>query len=237
MTSSSSAGPIQISKFPEPCVTRNFFEISHGKSVCDGLGATVKNVCYRAVVSGKKVISDASDVFNFCEEKLKRENTEGAEVTISRHDFISLTDVERNRNESEVQTLKGTRKLHAVRSTGTNYLLDTRNLSCYCDSCINNQGDCENREFVCQWERKSLRTVEEKSKQNTEKEQPTTDRKQQSATESVPMTSSCSCILVFKSRPYEPCQIKNVLKHSILSNFKCGAQHLNKARIGVWVFD
>ena len=49
-------------------VTRNFFETSHGKSVCDGLGATVKNVCYRAVVSGKKVISDASDVFNFCEE-------------------------------------------------------------------------------------------------------------------------------------------------------------------------
>ena len=169
MTSSSSAGPIQISKFPEPCVTRNFFEISHGKSVCDGLGATVKNVCYRAVVSGKKVISDASDVFNFCEEKLKRENTEGAEVTISRRDFISLTDVERNRNESEVQTLNGTRKLHAVRSTGTNYILDTRNLSCYCDSCINNQGDCENREFVCQWERKSLRTVEEKSKQNTDK--------------------------------------------------------------------
>ena len=35
----------------QPKVTRNCFETSHGKNVCDGLGATVKNACYRAVVS------------------------------------------------------------------------------------------------------------------------------------------------------------------------------------------
>ena len=39
-----------ISLRKRPPVTHNYFETSHGKNVCDGLGATVKNACYRAVV-------------------------------------------------------------------------------------------------------------------------------------------------------------------------------------------
>ena len=40
-----------ISLRNQPSVCRNFFETSHGKNVCDGLGAIVKNSCYQAVIS------------------------------------------------------------------------------------------------------------------------------------------------------------------------------------------
>lgn len=48
-------------------LSRNFFETSHGKNVCDGLGAIVKNSCYRAMLTGK-VIGNASDMFNYCNQ-------------------------------------------------------------------------------------------------------------------------------------------------------------------------
>lgn len=47
----------------------HYFETSHGKSPCDGLGAVVKNVCWNAVKSGKTVIANAEDLFKYCQEK------------------------------------------------------------------------------------------------------------------------------------------------------------------------
>lgn len=48
----SSFADISLSTLPKP-LYRNFFETSHGKSVCDGIGAICKNFCSRAVLSGK----------------------------------------------------------------------------------------------------------------------------------------------------------------------------------------
>ena len=52
---------------------RNNFETSHGKSVCDGLGAIVKSACHRAVLSGKAVISDAPTLYRFCKDHLQHD--------------------------------------------------------------------------------------------------------------------------------------------------------------------
>ena len=51
-----------------PVIQRNFFETSHGKSVCDGLGAVVKMSCFQEVVSGKIIIKDAQDLRLWTEE-------------------------------------------------------------------------------------------------------------------------------------------------------------------------
>ena len=51
-------------------IQRHFFETSHGKSVCDGVGATVKNVCHHAVISRKKVIGNATELYEYAKEKL-----------------------------------------------------------------------------------------------------------------------------------------------------------------------
>ena len=37
----------------------HFFETSHGKNVCNGLGALLKNYCYQAVISRKAVLGSA----------------------------------------------------------------------------------------------------------------------------------------------------------------------------------
>jgi hypothetical protein len=55
-----------ISLRNQPKVTRKYFETAHGKNVCDGLGATVKNACFRAVVRNRRVIGGAKDLFDFC---------------------------------------------------------------------------------------------------------------------------------------------------------------------------
>ena len=49
-----SFGDISLRKTPK--VTRNLFKTSHGKNACDGLGEIVKNSCYQAVVSSRKII-------------------------------------------------------------------------------------------------------------------------------------------------------------------------------------
>ena len=43
----------------------HFFETSHGKNVCNGLGALLKNYCYQAVISGKAVLGSAIDVYHY----------------------------------------------------------------------------------------------------------------------------------------------------------------------------
>jgi hypothetical protein len=39
--------------------------------------------------------------------------------TMSKREFILVSDVSRNRQETNVQTLTGTRKIHAVKSVGS----------------------------------------------------------------------------------------------------------------------
>jgi hypothetical protein len=48
----------------------NLVPTSHGNNLCDGLGATVKNTCYRPAISNRKVIGNADDVYKFCRDNL-----------------------------------------------------------------------------------------------------------------------------------------------------------------------
>ena len=54
----------------EKNIHRNFFESSHERNVCDGLGATVKNICHQAVIGGSEVISNAEDLYQRYVQKL-----------------------------------------------------------------------------------------------------------------------------------------------------------------------
>jgi hypothetical protein len=83
-------------------------------------GAIVNNFCYQAVISSKKIIGTSQDVFDHCEQRLTsiKSQTEGEEKTVSKRQFILVKVITKDRPETNVNTLKGTRKLHAVRSTG-----------------------------------------------------------------------------------------------------------------------
>ena len=109
-------------------IERNFFETSHGKNVCDGLGATVKSACHQGVISGKAIIGNGQDLFTYCEERLKvtdKVNTRRKFV------YVDSENVIKDRPQCRVHTLVGTRKLHAIRNVRTPYQLQVRNLSCF----------------------------------------------------------------------------------------------------------
>ncbi|KAH3799850.1 hypothetical protein DPMN_153468 [Dreissena polymorpha] len=76
------------------------------------------------------------------------ENTDYEAKTVSRREFILDKIVERNREETDVQTLQGTRKLHAVKSGSNDYKLGIRNLSWYCEECMKVDGRCNFSENV-----------------------------------------------------------------------------------------
>lgn len=140
-------------------LTRNFFETSHGKSVCDGLGAIVKNSCFRAVLSEKTVISDSKSLFCFCKANLEHDVKASGSQEYSKRQFVFVDkdQVIRNRPEAEAKTLKGTQKLHAVRNTGKPKNILIRNLSCYCQNCIvGNDRCCLNKEHVESWSKKVI---------------------------------------------------------------------------------
>ena len=54
----------------------SFFATSHGKSICDGLGGTVKKILRKAnlQLSDENQIKTATAVYDFCEVKIKKIN-------------------------------------------------------------------------------------------------------------------------------------------------------------------
>ena len=142
--------------------TRNFFETSHGKSVCDGLGSIVKNCAVKAVMSGKVVIPDAKTLYNFCLKKLSH----GAKhVSNEQQSYISVWDVqfvkqeEVHREDRGMKTLPGTRKLHAVMNVGRPLKLLVRELSCYCDNCTAGTQPCRQSLYVDGWREVTLHST------------------------------------------------------------------------------
>lgn len=146
-------------------VTHNFFVTSHGKSVCDGLGAVVKNMAYRHVMGGHTIASP-KDLFAFCKEKAtyaKKEIKTSSQSYISKREFLFVPASSVARERPEVKTLAGTRKLHVVRNTDKPLILEKRNLSCYCTVCTatgdEDDRSCENRNYVDAWVQQELRLV------------------------------------------------------------------------------
>ena len=93
----------------------------------------------------KAIIGSAKDFYDYCSENLtinfKINKDQDKIVSISRREFVYLqlddTPV------TEVKTLEGTRKIHAIKSTGQNLHVETRPLYCYCRNEV-----CKNSEYV-----------------------------------------------------------------------------------------
>ena len=140
---------LDISERSHPKVVRNYFETSHGKSVCDQLGAIVKQSCYKAVVSGTTIIENARDLFNFRTSKVTVSKTfKPGDLSLSKHKFVFVDRITK-REKTDVNTVGGTRKLHAVKQE-KRHMINVKSLSCCC-RCHCGQV-CSNIEFVSSWE-------------------------------------------------------------------------------------
>ena len=134
---------------------RNYFETSHAKGPQDGAGANLKHKVDMAVIRRQVVVQNAHDLYNYAKQKLTEPSSaryKSQSVGLERRIFFYVEQHRRNR-QRRFKQIKGSRQIHSVAATGdlTGLKIKTRFLSCYCDSCIDDQFDCENGEWVEPW--------------------------------------------------------------------------------------
>ena len=131
-------------------IERSFFGSRHGKSLCDGLGGVVKTAVLKAVKLRQVTIRDASDMFAFCNAKLKQTYDGCHHSSPSRSFFyISTQSIQRDRTERTCgKTLTGTRQFLNIVPVSSG-VVKTRALSCYCSDCLQGRYEqCQDAAFV-----------------------------------------------------------------------------------------
>ena len=135
---------------------RNFYETSHAKGPQDGAGANLKHKADMAVIKEQVIIQNAHDLYNFAEDKMKDpapSRYQSENVALKRRIFFYVEKVNRDRPHRHFNEVKGNRAIHSVLSSGSGNNLETRQLSCYCNNCIDGDyDDCEEKGYVDEWE-------------------------------------------------------------------------------------
>ena len=137
-----SRGPLADISLLDIVTDHSYFGSEHGKSESDGETGVINHAVDLAIVGRQVVVNNASDLVNWCKENLSR-SRDG--FTRS---FFLVTDINRDRPETDVATVKGVRKFHQVKNTGIKYQIMTRNLSCYCQQCKRDIWPCQNEAYV-----------------------------------------------------------------------------------------
>ena len=78
-------------------------------------------------------------------------------VKVKRRIFFYDDNILRNRRDRYFKEIKGNRSIHAVVSTDGGCSVSSRQLSCYCDACLDCRYEsCENSAYVGKWEEQEL---------------------------------------------------------------------------------
>lgn len=139
-------------------IHHNYFGSRHGKGASDGESAVVKSSASQAVNSSSAVITNGKDLYEFCVENLQKD-TSSEDCLHFRRYFYYIDDVKRERERSEIQTLRGTRSLHSILSNEDVNTVWTRCLSCFCQTCVQGSGVCANAEYVDAWQLQKISTA------------------------------------------------------------------------------
>ncbi|CAG2246971.1 unnamed protein product [Mytilus edulis] len=131
----------------ECTVERNFFGSRHGKGPSDACTGVVKSAVTRAVKARQALVTCPEEMFKFCTENLTKDCSTDESCIHNLRTFILITDIDR-KIEMSAKTVQGTRKVHAVKSGNIPKLILTRQLSCFCASCLNGEEDCENYQYT-----------------------------------------------------------------------------------------
>ncbi|XP_071122434.1 uncharacterized protein [Mytilus edulis] len=141
----------------ECTVERNFFGSRHGKGPSDACTGVVKSAVTRAVKARQALVTCPEEMYKFCTENLTKDCSTDESCIHNLRTFILITDIDR-KIEMSAKTVQGTRKVHAVKSGNIPKQILTRQLSCFCASCLNGEEDCENYQYTGTWTQVDLRT-------------------------------------------------------------------------------
>ncbi|XP_052073589.1 uncharacterized protein LOC127711546 isoform X2 [Mytilus californianus] len=151
-------------------VEKHFFGTRHGKGPCDGEFGVVKRSVSNSILARSSIVSDAEDFYKYASDELSIQKGEEDDCCHKIRSFflVDKTDVIRKRQDRiEVKAVPDTRKKHAIKPVANGNLV-TRLLSCFCDGCVTQNGECMNKEHVDSWEgiNKQKKTAKPKSAQS-----------------------------------------------------------------------
>ena len=133
-------------------IERSYFGSKHGKSQCDALGGFIKKKALLHVLSRSGLLQSAKDLFDFAVEHLSKELD--CDTHLSRN-FFYLSNIVRP-DDMDPNPLKGTLKVHQVRSSGAN-TVSFRELCCFCSECLSGQYvSCRNQSYTGVWQTHNL---------------------------------------------------------------------------------
>jgi hypothetical protein len=134
----------------------NYFGSEHGKGEADGEIGVLNRALDLAVKGRKVIINNALEMYNYCCSS----DLSYDEPTSKRH-FVLAEEIPREKNHTNVELVQGIRKMHQVHTSGKEYEVDIRKLSCYCSACCNKAfHKCVNVEYVGKMNRKKLVLLE-----------------------------------------------------------------------------
>ena len=153
-----SKGPFQFISESNILTVWLFLGAHYGKGPADGVVGRIKAAARRAVKSRKAIIGNAEEFTNFCKEKVEKNTfkSEGEQHFIQ--EFFCVTNI--NRHEKiEAVTITHTQSLFSIHSTSNFCVIEAREVSCVCQSCMFGDGqECPNQAYVSSWKVFNLHT-------------------------------------------------------------------------------
>ena len=142
-------GTFQFHSQSQTPLMHMFFGARHGKGPADGAVGRVKYAAWRVIKSRQAIIRNAKEFFNFCVEKFARNDNNDRNFI---QKFFYVDDIDRDSTEITAETTKGSDSWFSVCSTGTELVLEVRQVGCCCESCLLSDGSCcPNQAYASQW--------------------------------------------------------------------------------------
>lgn len=133
-------------------VQRLYFGSEHGKGEADGETGVFSQAMERAVRGGL-CLKNAADLFAWCNKALLKDDPHFKRSFV----LVGSREIVRERPETEIRTVPGTRKMHQVERV-SNFVIKSRRFACLCLCCRENvDGICPNKDITGPYEIVKLR--------------------------------------------------------------------------------
>lgn len=131
---------------------RNYYGSEHGKGEGDGEIGVINKKVDQAVLGRQVIVRSAQELYEWCHSNLELDE----EFSKRKFFHVPKGEIERNRPDRMIKTVKGTRTFHQVQGCGP-YKIKSRKLSCFCDVCLKGiDGTCANLSYVGEFNQTKL---------------------------------------------------------------------------------
>ena len=157
-----SKGPFEFVSTSVTPKIRSYFGPNHGKGPSDSATGRIKCAIVTARNARVSDLKNPKEVYEFLTEKLKvwEQNRIRKSKGKCIHFFqkaIFVTDIDRTEKLSAVST-SGSKSFSTVRSTGTPFIVEARNVACLCPNCLfGDVYECPNKHYSGSWVRYNLK--------------------------------------------------------------------------------